>query len=251
MAFNRDLETPDGCHPCKSGAPPPCEQLGLVGCPLASAIPSTCNRTRFRSFGSFGPLFDQNLEGRLTRSSWHLLCALGPLFAAVPGRCLTHGLRSFGEDNRYAWALIHAGESYRPIWAGPEAASLVHVLVLWEAAAAERQVVQWLRQGQSSSQSMGQSPCLGSCDRPAWHAFSPLQSEEGLCHGLCFGRLPPALQLPWWVLKKDATLRSPATLLALGLALALPLDLVGTRLGREKLKTLRTNRKLFWAMQGQ
>ena len=34
-------------------------------------------------------------------------------------------------------------------------------------------------------------------------------------------------------LKKDATLRSPATLLALGLALALPLDLVGTWLDHE------------------
>ena len=41
IAFNRDLETPDCCHPCNSGAPPPCEQLGLVGCSPASAIPTS------------------------------------------------------------------------------------------------------------------------------------------------------------------------------------------------------------------
>ena len=43
----------------------------------------------------------------------------------------------------------------------------------------------------------------------------------------------PSPFIAWLVLKKDATLRSPATLLALGLALALPLDLVGTWLDHE------------------
>ena len=46
---------------------------------------------------------------------------------------------------------------------------------------------------------------------PAWHAFSPLRTEEGLCHGLCFGRLPPLHLLP------TIGQRSPATLLAFGL----------------------------------
>ena len=77
-----------------------------VPCKENLTLLSSLILTFAHTIGRFGPLFDQNLEGRLTRSSWHLLCVLGPLFAAVPGRCLTHGLRSFGEDNRYAWALI-------------------------------------------------------------------------------------------------------------------------------------------------
>ena len=141
-------------------------------------------------------------------------------------------------DNRYAWALMLGGVTARSRlglkqhhwctcwcfarrrrpngwWSNGFARDKLRVnRALWAKALAldlETDAVDL-----DASPSAALACFLSSSDRGGPLAVSP--------HCICY---------LWLVLKKDATLRSPATLLALGLALALPLDLVGTWLDHE------------------